>query len=109
MAFSVAGPRTATSRAIARHGTRDHDPSRRGEASLGPWEFHTDKWELAYIRRIDATIAALKSAGVPVIWVGLPSQRSSRTSANSAYLNELYRSRGREGWHRLCGRLGRLC
>jgi hypothetical protein len=62
------------------------------QASLGPWEFHTDKWELAYIRRIDATISALKSAGVPVIWVGLPSQRGSKASADSAYLNELYRS-----------------
>ena len=62
------------------------------QASLGPWEFQTDKWELAYIRRIDATIAALKSAGVPVIWVGLPSQRGSKASAESAYLNELYRS-----------------
>src|SRR6516165_559161 len=37
------------------------------------WEFQSEKWELAYIKRIDATIAALKSAGVPVIWVGLPS------------------------------------
>ena len=62
-------------------------------ASFGPWDFHTDKWELAYIRRIDATIAALKSAGVPVIWVGLPSQRSPKTTADLAYLNELYRSR----------------
>jgi hypothetical protein len=51
------------------------------------------KWELAYIRRIDATIAALKSAGVPVIWVGLPSQRGPKATADSAYLNELYRSR----------------
>jgi hypothetical protein len=62
-------------------------------ASLGPWDFHTDKWELAYIRRIDATIAAFKSVGVPVIWVGLPSQRGPKASADSAYLNELYRSR----------------
>src|SRR5262249_18365924 len=38
------------------------------------------------------TIAALKSAGVPVIWVGLPSQRGTNASADSAYLNELYRS-----------------
>jgi hypothetical protein len=68
-------------------------PAQTREASVGPWEFQTDKWELAYIRRIDATIAALKSAGVPVIWVGLPSQRGSKASADSAYLNELYRSR----------------
>lgn len=58
----------------------------------GPWEFRSGKWELAYVKRIDATIAALKSAGVPVIWVGLPSQRSPKASANSAYLNDLYRS-----------------
>src|SRR5206468_3448003 len=44
-------------------------------------------------RRIDATIAALKSAGVPVMWVGLPSQRGTKASADSSYLNELYRSR----------------
>ena len=62
-------------------------PEQTREASVGPREFHTDKWEQAYIRRIDATIAALKSAGVPVIWVGLPSQRGSKTSAGSAYLN----------------------
>ena len=52
----------------------------------------SEKWELAYIKRIDATIAALKSAGVPVIWVGLPSQRGTNASAESSYLNELYRS-----------------
>ena len=68
-------------------------PEQARQASYGPWEFHTEKWELAYIKRIDATIAALKSAGVPVIWVGLPSQRAPKTSADSSYLNELYRSR----------------
>jgi hypothetical protein len=68
-------------------------PEQARQASYGPWEFHTEKWELAYIRRIDATIAALKSAGVPVMWVGLPSQRNTKSSADSSYLNEIYRSR----------------
>src|SRR5215471_19102602 len=68
-------------------------PEQARQASYGPWEFHTEKWELAYIRRIDATISALKSAGVPVMWVGLPSQRGTKASADSSYLNELYRSR----------------
>src|SRR6266849_537520 len=68
-------------------------PEQARQASYGPWEFHTEKWELAYIRRIDATIAALKSAGVPVMWMGLPSQRGTKASADSSYLNELYRSR----------------
>ncbi|TMJ95533.1 MAG: DUF459 domain-containing protein, partial [Alphaproteobacteria bacterium] len=42
---------------------------------------------------IDATIAVLKSAGIPVIWVGLPSQRGTKATEDSSYLNELYRSR----------------
>jgi uncharacterized protein len=67
-------------------------PAQARQADYGPWEFQSEKWELAYIKRIDATIAALKSAGVPVIWVGLPSQRGTNASADSAYLNELYRS-----------------
>jgi hypothetical protein len=67
-------------------------PAQARQADYGPWEFQSEKWELAYIKRIDATIAALKSAGVPVIWVGLPSQRDTNASADSSYLNELYRS-----------------
>jgi uncharacterized protein len=68
-------------------------PEQVRQATYGPWEFQSEKWELAYIKRIDATIAALKSAGVPVIWVGLPSQSNTKSSEDSSYLNELYRSR----------------
>jgi len=68
-------------------------PEQARQATYGPWEFHSEKWELAYIRRIDANIAALKSAGVPVLWVGLPSQRGTKASTDSSYLNDLYRSR----------------
>ena len=59
----------------------------------GPAEFRSEKWEKIYSRRIDDTIAALKSKGVPVIWVGLPSIRGARSSSDTAYLNELYRAR----------------
>jgi hypothetical protein len=70
------------------------DDENRGTGNqAGVYEFHTEKWELGYVRRIDATIAAMKSAGVPVFWVGLPSQRNSRASSDSAYLNELFRQR----------------
>jgi len=68
-------------------------PAQARQAAYGPWAFQSEKWEDAYIKRIDATIAALKSGGVPVIWVGLPSQRDTEASANSSYLNEIYRSR----------------
>jgi hypothetical protein len=59
----------------------------------GPFEFHTDQWEAAYIKRIDATIAALKGGGVPVLWVGLPAQLSPTATSDASYLNELYRRR----------------
>jgi hypothetical protein len=59
----------------------------------GPMEFQSEAWQLAYTQRIDATIAALKSANVPVFWVGLPPQRVARLSADAVYLNELFRAR----------------
>jgi hypothetical protein len=69
------------------------EPPRSAAGNAGPFEFRSERWEAAYIRRIDATIAALKSAGVPVFWVGLPPQRATRATADSTYLNELYRQR----------------
>ena len=59
----------------------------------GSAEFRSEEWEKVYSRRIDDTIAALKSKGVPVIWVGLPPIRGVRPSSDAAYLNELYRAR----------------
>jgi uncharacterized protein len=56
-------------------------------------EFHTDAWSEAYSRRIDETIAALKTSGVPVFWVGLPPLRGQKASADIPYLNDLYRGR----------------
>ena len=61
-----------------------------------------------YAKRIDATIAALKSAGVPVFWVGLPSIRGPKSTSDMQYLNDLYRAPRREGRHHLHRRLGRL-
>jgi hypothetical protein len=66
---------------------------RSAAGNAGPFEFRSERWEAAYIRRIDATIVALKSAGVPVFWVGLPPQRATRATTDSTYLNELYRQR----------------
>ena len=57
------------------------------------YEFRTDEWTVAYNKRIDATIAALKSAGVPVFWVGLPSIRGPKSTSDLQYLDDLYRAR----------------
>jgi hypothetical protein len=58
-----------------------------------PHDFHTDEWAALYAKRIDAMIAALKSKGVPVIWVGLPAIRGTKATSDMSYLDELYRGR----------------
>ena len=55
------------------------------------YEFRSEKWEEFYGKRIDETIAALKSKGVPVAWVGLPAIRGTKATAEVAYLDGLYR------------------
>jgi uncharacterized protein len=67
--------------------------AQRAKKPVSPAEFRSEEWETIYSRRIDDTIAALKSKGVPVIWVGLPPLRGARSSSEAAYLNELYRAR----------------
>ena len=64
-----------------------------GKRANGVIEFRTDKWAEVYSKRIDETVAALKSKGVPVFWVGLPSIRGAKSTADSVYLNDLYRAR----------------
>ena len=64
-----------------------------GTKTNGVIEFRTDQWAEIYSKRIDETIAALKSKGVPVFWVGLPSIRGPKSTADAVYLNDLYRAR----------------
>jgi len=59
----------------------------------GSYEFHTDQWATLYTKRIDEMIAALKSKGVAVIWVGLPAIRGTKASSDLNYLDELYSER----------------
>jgi len=59
----------------------------------GTYEFHTDEWAQLYSKRIDDMIAALKSKGVPVVWVGLPAVRGPRTTGEMSYLDDLYHAR----------------
>jgi uncharacterized protein len=65
----------------------------RARTGNGTFEFRSDEWEKVYTRRIDDTLAALKSKGVPVFWVGLPSIRGAKSTADVSYLNDLYRAR----------------
>src|SRR5207248_1167436 len=69
------------------------EPSKGGSAAMRTYEFRSDEWAAYYNKRIDATIVALKSAGVPVFWVGLPSIRGPKSTSDMQYLNDLYRAR----------------
>jgi len=59
----------------------------------GSYEFHTDPWATVYAKRVDDMIAALKSKGVPIVWVGLPAIRGPKSTGDMSYLDELYRER----------------
>lgn len=61
-------------------------------------EFRDTGWDELYTRKIDEMIAVLKSAGVPVIWVGLPAVRGAKSTSDMQYLDALYRdSAGKAG------------
>lgn len=59
----------------------------------GPVEFRSEKWEELYGAKVDEAIAALRTANVPVLWVGVPAIRGVKSTADLQYLNEIYRSR----------------
>jgi hypothetical protein len=62
----------------------------RGRASNN--DFRSEHWAALYSKRIAETIAAMKSRGVPIIWVGLPIIRGPKATSDAAYLNDLYRA-----------------
>jgi uncharacterized protein len=55
-------------------------------------EYRSEPWVEAYSKKIDDTIAALKSKGIPVLWVSLPSIRGTKSTSDAAYLNGLFRA-----------------
>jgi hypothetical protein len=86
-AQKLAAPADAAAAAPAGADTTEHPVPGRS------YDFHTDQWAELYVKRIDAMIAALKSKGVPVLWVGLPALRGPKSTSDMAYLDELYRER----------------
>jgi len=64
----------------------------RQAANSSVLDYRSDRWAAAYSRRIDEVIAVLKTANVPVIWVGLPALRGTRSTSDMLYLNGLYRA-----------------
>ena len=57
---------------------------------IATYDFRTDQWAALYKTRIDEMIAAARSKGVPVLWVGLPAVRGPRATSDMSYLDDLY-------------------
>ena len=66
------------------------------QGPFGSYDFHTDKWAELYGKRVDDMIAALKSKGVPVLWVGLPAVYGTKSTGDMSYLDEIFRARAEQ-------------
>ena len=57
----------------------------------GIYEFREERWVELYKKKIEEMIGVLKSKGVPVLWVGLPVVRGPKATADTLFLDSLYR------------------
>jgi hypothetical protein len=67
------------------------EPEKSAGSPSGLHEFREKRWVELYREKIDEMIGVLKSKGVPVLWVGLPAVRGPKATADTAFLDTLYR------------------
>ncbi len=69
-------------------GTNDRQPLRlNGEKAI----VLSPEWTAEYERRVAAFSDALKTTGVPIVWIGMPPFKQSSRSADMLALNDIYR------------------
>ena len=66
-------------------------PLKAARSPNGVYEFREEPWVELYNKKIDEMIGVLKSKGVPVLWVGLPAVRGPKATADTLFLDALYR------------------
>ncbi len=66
-------------------------PQKSARSPNGVYEFREDRWVELYSKKIEEMIDVLKSKGVPVLWVGLPVVRGPKATADTLFLDSLYR------------------
>jgi len=67
-------------------------PAKSARSPNGLYQFREDPWAELYAKKIEDMIAAVKSKGVPTIWVGLPAISGSKGSSDMLLLDSLYRA-----------------
>jgi uncharacterized protein len=66
-------------------------PAKSTRSPNGIYEFREERWVELYTKKIEEMIGVLKSKGVPVLWVGLPVVRGPKATADTLFLDSLYR------------------
>jgi hypothetical protein len=66
-------------------------PEKSARSPNGLYEFREERWVELYSKKIEEMIGAMKSKGVPVLWVGLPAVRGAKATADTLFLDSLYR------------------
>ncbi|MGJ5220854.1 DUF459 domain-containing protein, partial [Bradyrhizobium oligotrophicum] len=66
-------------------------PEKTARSPGGLYEFRDERWVELYVKKIEELIAVAKSKGVPVLWVGLPAVRGPKGTADTLFLDSLYR------------------
>jgi hypothetical protein len=55
-------------------------------------EFRSERWTELYSKRVAEVMAVLKSKRVPVLWVGLPPIRGTKSRVDIAAMNDIFRA-----------------
>ena len=94
----------ATDSELSTDDTADNDappiiaPQKSARSPNGLYEFREERWVELYKKKIDEMIGVLKSKRVPALWVGLPVVRGPKATADTLFLDLLYRdAAGRAG------------
>jgi uncharacterized protein len=66
-------------------------PEKSTRSPNGIYQFREERWVELYTKKIEEMIGVLKSKGVPVLWVGLPVVRGPKATADTLFLDTLYR------------------
>ncbi|WP_354079840.1 DUF459 domain-containing protein [Bradyrhizobium sp. S3.5.5] len=66
-------------------------PESSTRSTNGIYEYRAERWIELYKNKIEQMIGVLKSKGVPVLWVGLPAVRGPKATADTLFLDSLYR------------------
>ena len=66
-------------------------PEKSARLPNGLYEFRGEPWVELYKKKIEEMIGVLKSRGVPVLWVGLPVVYGPKATADTLFLDSLYR------------------